>query len=605
MRLAQVKANATLAIIPPCRVGDRRAAWLAAGLLALGLSFGWQAAPLVAQTPVERFERLVSSADAAWREGRYPDARAGYEAALAIDSVGSSRAVYRLAVLLSWDGALDRAIPLFQRYTRLEPRDEEGRIALAKALAWNGQTGSAVAVYDSILTRDATYRDAALGAALALAWAGRFRDAVGRYDRWLGANPRDVEAELARARVLAWWGKLHEAEQTYAAIAKRGERLEGYKGVALVAAWRGDLGRSESVWRMVTARAPRDAEGWVGLAQVLRWTGRADEARDALQRALAADPKNQDAAEQLRWVRADLAPAFEPGATVTWDSDDNRSVVANATVSGRPFRRGRLALAATHRASDFGATHGTSSTARAVLRLHVGRAMTITGDGGLTRTASDPGAVHQVRSRPVGGFAATARIGPRLTLGINARTAAFDETVRMMERDVEVRSVGAEGELRLAGRLGLAGRAERASLRGGSAPNERRSGFAALRWRPHRAVTWSVSGVAFGYDRNLTDGYFSPSRYQLGETVLRWAPGRDLGWGAQVEGAVGAQRVTFGSAAPITRGTQRVGLGLAYRPRPGSEVGIDYAFSNVSANGAASGSVYRSQSLGLRVRLTW
>lgn len=111
--------------------------------------------------------------------------------------------------------------------------------------------------------------------------------------------------------------------------------------------------------------------------------------------------------------------------------------------------------------------------------------------------------------------------------------------------------------------------------------------------------------MALGYDRTLTDGYFSPSRYQLGETVVRWAPGRDLGWGAVAEGAVGAQRVTFGTAAPTTRGTQRFGIGLAYRPRPGSEVGVDYAFSNVSANGAATGSIYRSQSVGVRVRLTW
>jgi hypothetical protein len=66
----------------------------------------------------------------------------------------------------------------------LEPRDEEGRIALAKAYAWSGATVRAVAVYDSILARDATIATPP-GAAQALAWAGRFDDALGRYDHRL------------------------------------------------------------------------------------------------------------------------------------------------------------------------------------------------------------------------------------------------------------------------------------------------------------------------------------------------------------------------------------------------------------------------------------
>ena len=570
------------------------------------LGLGRQAAPLAGQSPAERFEGLARAADSAWRAGRFAEARTGYEQALAVDSIGSSRAVYRLAVLLSWDGILPRAIPLFARYTRLEPRDEEGRIALAKALAWNGQTNSAVAVYDSILSRARTYRDAALGAALTLGWAGRFADAVARYDQWLAANPKDVEAELARARALAWWGKLAESERTYAAIAARGERLEGYKGVALVAAWRGDLGRSEDLWRLVTRRAPKDAEGWVGLAQVLRWGGRADDAGDALHQALTIDPRSQDAAQQLRWVRADLAPAIEPGAAVAWDSDDNRSTLVSVAASVRPFRRGRLTLAGARRDADLGRASGSSTTGRAALRLHLTRVLTLTGDGGVAHTVGQRAAVANDRTVATGGIGATIQVGPRLSLGGNARKSVFDETAALIGAGIDVRSVGAEAELRLASRLTLAGGAERASLRGGSMPNERRSGSMALRWRVRRAVTWSLGGRAFGYDQNPHDGYFAPSRYQLGEVAVRWAPGRDLGWGAVVEGGLGAQRVAF-TGAPATTGTQRISLGIVYRPSPGSEVGADYGFSNVSATaaGPVGGSIYRSQNLNVRIRLTW
>jgi tetratricopeptide (TPR) repeat protein len=104
---------------------------------------------------------------------------------------------------------------------------------------------AAVALYDSILTRDYTYREAALGAARALTWAGKFDSALARYDKWLIQNPRDIEAGLARARSLAWAGRLAQSERAYVALGAGGENLETQKGIAMVAAWRGDLSRSE------------------------------------------------------------------------------------------------------------------------------------------------------------------------------------------------------------------------------------------------------------------------------------------------------------------------------------------------------------------------
>ncbi|MGE0441694.1 MAG: tetratricopeptide repeat protein [Gemmatimonadales bacterium] len=574
--------------------------WRLAAILAI---LGLGATRSAAAQALARFEAAVAEGDAAWKSGRFPDAKAAYQAALAIDSMGSSRAVYRLAVLRSWDGDLTRAIPLFQRYTVLEPRDEEGRIALAKAFAWNGETALSVAVYDSILGRDRTYRDAALGAALALAWAGRFEEAVARYDRWLAENARDVEAELARARTLAWSGKLGRAEATYAEIAARGERLEADKGVALVAAWRGDLLRSESLWRRVTERAPKDAEAWVGLAQVLRWSGRPEDARDALQRALAADPENTDAAEQLRWVRADLAPAVDPSVTASWDSDENRSAVVALGATVRPVRRVRLTIAGSRREASLAAASGTSTAGRLVLRTALGRRVTVVGDVGTTRMHASDGAAGTDRTVTTGGGSVTLRVAPRLAVGANVRRSAFDETAALLLSGIDVRSAGLEGEWEPFGRVALAGGVERASLRGGSGPNERRAAFGALRWRVRRQVTLSLAGRGFRYDEQRRDGYFAPARYELAEVGGRWAPGRDLGWAASVEVAAGAQRVTF-SGPPATRATQRAGMSLAFRPAPGNEIGLQYSFSNVAGT-AAEGTIYRGQSLSLTARITF
>jgi tetratricopeptide (TPR) repeat protein len=575
--------------------------------MALGLAV---ASPLSAQDPKDRpaLDAMVRNGDAAWTAGRFPSAREAYGRALALDSLASSRSVYRLAVLHTWNGELDRAIPLFALYVRLEPRDEEGRVALARAHAWNGQTSAALAIYDSILSRDRSYRDAAFGAALAEAWAGRFGAAIARYDAWLRANPKDIEAGLARARVLAWSGRLPESERAYARLGADGEHLEADKGVALVAAWRGDLGRSERLWRGLGAKAPKDAEIWVGLAQVLRWSGRGEEARTALHKALAADPANADAREQMRWVRADLGTTIEPGALAGWDSDDNKSITLTLAGSMRPIARTRFTVSGSYRDAELGAVTGTSATGRASLRIHAGNHITLTGDIGRTRTLAGEGAGAEQRNFTVGGGRAMLRISPGLTVGGGVARSAFDETAPLIASGIAVTSWSGEADLRLPGRLGLSAGGETTEIVGGSVPNRREAGFAVLRWRPRRTASIALSGRAFRYQESPRDGYFSPSRFVLGEISTRLGRGRDLGWAVEIEGGVGLQQVQFDDPG-VTRGAQRIGGSLAYRPRPGGEIVLDYNFSNVASTATGGvtggGSVYHAHVLTLRTRLTW
>ncbi len=546
----------------------------------------------------------MQAGDSAWREGRFPEARARYLEAWQADSTGSSRVVFRLATLHAWDGHLSLAIALYRRYSLLEPNDEEGRIALARTLAWNGETARAVAVYDSVLGRDATYRDAALGAAQALAWAGRFPAALARYDRWLAAEPKDVEAELARARTLAWAGRLARAEQEYAMIAARGDLVEADKGVAVVAAWRGDLGRSEHLWRRITTRAPKDAEAWVGLAQVLRWSGRPADARKALNQALSAAPGNPNATEQLRWVKADLAPAIEPMVSGSWDSDQNRSLVLGTAARSwiGPVQAGFFA---SERWAELAPASGTSTVGRLSLRLPVGAAIGLVADLGAMRVRGEQGTLVKTRELATGSIAATARLGSWLSVGANTRRTGFDETAPMMLSGVDITSVGGEAEVRLGARLGLAGGGDFGRLEGGSVPNRRRIGFASLRWRPRRSVAFTVAGRALGYDESPRDGYFAPARFRHGELGIRWTRGRDLGWNLSLDAGLGAQQVGF-STGNSTKGTQRIAAGIGYRPAPGFEVAADYSFSNVAATGAGptgGGSIYRAELITVRGKL--
>src|SRR3989454_1583245 len=115
------------------------------------------ARPLAAQLP---------EADEAFRRGDYRAARAGYERVLAGDSL-NVRALYRLAILDSWDGKLARALARFARLRRLEPKDEDVQVSQAQVLAWTGDTRSSEALYDSVLVRSPRRADALAGRARA------------------------------------------------------------------------------------------------------------------------------------------------------------------------------------------------------------------------------------------------------------------------------------------------------------------------------------------------------------------------------------------------------------------------------------------------------
>lgn len=596
---AGVKANEPSTVTPPRhgRWPGGVARWTLA--LALGLS---QVRTVAAQ---ESFAELVEAGDLAWRQKQFPAARSAYQKAMELDSVGSSRAVYRVAVLHSWDGDLVRAIPLFALYARLEPRDEEGRIALAKAYAWQGTTATAVAIYDSILGRDRTYRDAALGAAQALAWAGRFDDAIGRYSRWIADNGQDAEAALGRARTMAWAGRLKAAEREYHRLSEGGERLEANKGAALVAAWRGDLFRSEGMWRSITTRYPKDAEAWVGLAQVLRWSGRPEDARHALDRALLVDPENADAREQRRWVNADLAPAVTPYVGGMRDSDGNQNTVLLLRGSMRPLRRTVVTVTGSHRRASFDAAAGVSDAGRASIRWTPERRLTLSGDLGVVHVDAERGAVQVNRSRTVGGGAATVRLTSSASLGVGVAKDVFDETAPPMVLGIEVATVTVEGEIQLGRGMSLSAGGHRAELSGGSGDNTREAAFGALRWRPRRIWSLTLGGRSLGYQFSPRDGYFSPSRYRHLEVAGRWFPGRDLGWAGFVEAGLGTQYVRFAGAGD-TKPTERIGLGLSYRPAPGTELEASFGFSNVSSSGnlaSSKGSVYHASVFGLSARI--
>ena len=178
------------------------------GLLVIPLLFALVAAAV--QLP---------DAEQAFRRGDQRTARAGYEAVLRQDS-SNVRALYRLAVLDSWDGQLQRSLNRFARLRRLEPSDPDIMVAHARVLAWAGKTGAAEALYDSVLVVTPDRGDALAGRARAVAWAGDLDRAERLWRSALDTHPEDAEILLGLAQTLFWRGEPELAE-SYATRARQ------------------------------------------------------------------------------------------------------------------------------------------------------------------------------------------------------------------------------------------------------------------------------------------------------------------------------------------------------------------------------------------------
>lgn len=154
----------------------------------------------------------VAQGDSAWAREDHPAALVAYAAVLRADSAYSSRAVFRVGLLNAWRNRFSPALAALRLYTRLEPADAEGRIALARTYAWASRFPEALANYDTVLARDADYREAVVGRATTLAWADRIPEAESALVAWLNEHPRDADAWVQVAQFRRWRGAPHAAE---------------------------------------------------------------------------------------------------------------------------------------------------------------------------------------------------------------------------------------------------------------------------------------------------------------------------------------------------------------------------------------------------------
>lgn len=497
----------------------------------------------------------VIAGDSAWATGDYAAARTRYQTGLEQEP-GSVRALYRLGILLAWDGKLDSSLALL-RYARvIEPDEPDVRLQQATVLAWKGEYRASLTKWDSLLAEFPDRRDAAYGRARTLAWAGRMTEADSAYAALAESDPGDVEAIAGRAQV---------------------------------AAWEGDYPRAAEFYRDVLTRNPRYVGALVGLAQVRQWQGRPAEAERQLARALAVSPNDRSALEAQRSIRALRRPRLE--VTLGWSRDSDKN-----TLWWQSIGTSLLLASGVHGFASAGVAeatdpvrNGTRLSGEAGVSFDHGN-VNLTGAVG-ARSLSSDGAAD--RTLGTGRAAASYRFGPGAGAGIGYAHYSFDETALLLGRNLDIDEISLDGDLEPRPGLSIG-----AGLATGwlSDNNRRRSAVLAITQRVARRFTVGLFGRALGY-QDPGAGYFTPNRFLVGETRGSFTYGVRR-WVARISGGLGLQQIGKGAKA---QSEWHAEARAARRWSVDNEVALSAGFSN-SAESSTTGA-FRYYTAALTVRL--
>ncbi len=501
-----------------------------------------------------RIASAQTVADSAWVIGDIALAERLYEDQLGTNP-NQARALHRLALILAWSERYDESLKLFDRLLILEPGNLEAAAARAKVFAWRGEVDVAIAAFR----------------------------------RLASDHPDNADVRLGLAEVLSWDNQLDEAESVYEQVLEDDSNNRGaLAGRAKVSAWSDRLVEAEALWREALARFPDDPVFLTGLGQTLRWQGRDAAALEYLEPALELTPQNRDLRTEARLASETFLPRGRPAVLYESDSDGNRIGTARYQQALWPDRRLGVRVSGYARTADQvsdipdGSRSGRAFGAfgEAEYFLEPGWRLV----GGLGASVSD---VQD--SKTMGAYRLSVETPSRHpvigTVSLNG--LPLDETAQLMETGVHV--VMLEGSVRATPASGW-----RATMTAGTAgysgseTNRRLSGSVGVDRRLSGAWLVGVSLRAFGFEKNLNDGYFDPEFYGIGELWGAWTGSFDA-WELNVSAAPGVQQVKqadYERTSMVGRASASVGC----RVRPSSEIILRGMYSSTGLNTFATGS---------------
>jgi predicted Zn-dependent protease len=233
-------------------------------------------------------------------------------------------------------------------YAEAAGNDQAARLTLARALIGAGQTARARAELQQLAAANPSATEpAVLLGSIELA-AGELRDARLHADRALAVSPANVDALLLAARTALAAHDAADAERLLSRAAAADPRsFDAHLMLAQVRASRGDLAGARATIETIAARRPDVAQARTALGIVLEASNHPGDARTRYEQALALDPGEPIAANNLaRIYAADDAKTTEAielarKAVARLPGD----AAAHDTLGWIAYKAGRLTLA--------------------------------------------------------------------------------------------------------------------------------------------------------------------------------------------------------------------------------------------------------------------
>jgi tetratricopeptide (TPR) repeat protein len=197
----------------------------------------------------------------------------------------------QLGMRLLDTGKFAAAVAALRQATDLDPRDAASHHALGRALLRAGDFSGAVESLRLAITLNDDCAPAHHDLAVARAAAGQDREAVESCRRAVGLAPQLAEGHRLLSELLEAAGEFTEAaECSRRAAACSPDTASGKADFVRAYLLQGNLGEAEMRLREAIAVYPSSAELYKALGDVLAKRGRFDEAIEACDRALEADP---------------------------------------------------------------------------------------------------------------------------------------------------------------------------------------------------------------------------------------------------------------------------------------------------------------------------
>ncbi len=243
------------------------------------------------------------------RSDRFRQAEESLRAALAIEP-GSTAAHLGLASVLIDTGRYDEALAELDRVRRLDPENGAALVKGALLEARLGHAGAAAAAARQALQRRPDDVEAHYVLGLALLQQGSIEAADGEMRRVVTLAPSHLGALSHLVTIAIRRGRRDEAEAFrkahVEALARRRveERVRGHRLKGVEAFNRQDYPAALEEFQAIAREDPNDPQVHLHLGSTYTGLGRLEDARAALERCLAMEPRNERALAELGRVHA-------------------------------------------------------------------------------------------------------------------------------------------------------------------------------------------------------------------------------------------------------------------------------------------------------------